>query len=132
MSHQLIDNLVEVTIKKPDDFLKIKETLTRIGVPSNSTKTIFQTCHILHKQQRLFIVHFKELFLLDGRDAEISDSDLARRNRIVSLLQEWGLVTVVHPEQIEEPRAEINTIKILPFNQKEFWNLVPKYRIGRK
>jgi hypothetical protein len=126
-------NLVEVSLNQPDDFLKVKETLTRIGIASKKEKILFQSCHILHKQGHYFIVHFKELFVLDGKVSDITDNDLARRNAIVKLLKEWGLVELVKPYQIEEPTPILmSQIKIISHKEKSEWQLVPKYQIGKK
>lgn len=122
---------LEVTLKNPDDFLKVRETLSRIGVASRKEKTLFQSCHILHKQGRYFIVHFKELFALDGKDADFSDNDLERRNTIAKLLSDWGLITVKNPE-LHENCAPLNQIKIIAYKEKNEWELVQKYNIGRK
>ena len=127
-----VDNLVEVTLQNADDFLKIRETLTRIGVAAKKENILYQSCHILQKQGRYYIVHFKELFLLDGKASSISDNDLARRNSIANLLEEWGLLKVVNPEKIVEPRAPLSKIKIFAFKDKNDWQLVAKYNIGRK
>ena len=124
-------NMVEVTLKAPDDFLKVRETLTRIGVASRGENKLYQSCHILHKQGRYFIVHFKELFLLDGKTSDFSENDVQRRNRITKLLADWGLVTVV-TETLIEDLAPINQIKILPYREKADWELIPKYSIGSK
>jgi len=124
--------MVEVHLADDDDFLKIRETLTRIGVASHKNKTIYQSCHILHKQGRYYIVHFKELFALDGKPSNFGDEDIARRNTIVNLLAQWGLVTTVDPEKSKEPVAPLNQIKVLPFKEKESWNLEAKYNIGKK
>ena len=123
--------MVEVVLRQPDDFLKVRETLTRIGVASRTENKLFQSCHILHKQGRYYIVHFKELFLLDGKGANFTDNDLQRRNRITKLLADWGLVDLVDENQIE-PMCSISQIKILPYKQKAEWQLVPKYSIGSK
>ena len=128
----MIDRMVEVHLADDDDFLKIRETLTRIGVASHKNKTIYQSCHILHKQGRYYIVHFKELFALDGKPSNFGDEDIARRNTIVNLLAQWGLVTTVDPEKSKEPVAPLNQIKVLPFKEKERWNLEAKYNIGKK
>ena len=125
------ENLVEIRLKAPDDFLKVRETLTRIGVASRNEKKLFQSCHILHKQGRYYIVHFKELFLLDGKHSDFSDNDMQRRNRITKLLEDWGLVEVVDPAQILEA-SSVSQIKILPHKEKAEWQLVPKYSIGAK
>lgn len=122
---------IEVRIGEEDNFLKIKETLTRMGVASKKDKTLYQSCHILHKQGRYAIVHFKELFELDGKQSDYTDEDKARRNTITKLLQDWNLVTVVDPEQLR-PLAKMSQVKILPFGQKNEWNLVHKYAVGRK
>jgi hypothetical protein len=128
----LIDTLVEVRIAEEQDFLKIKETLTRIGVASRKDKKLYQSCHILHKQGRYYIVHFKELFALDGKAADFSDEDKGRRNTIANLLQDWELIKIVDSKQIETPRAPMSQIKILPHKEKNEWELVAKYNIGRK
>jgi len=124
-------DMVEVRLNHPDDFLKVRETLTRIGVASRGEKKLYQSCHILHKQGKYFIVHFKELFLLDGKTSDFSPNDVQRRNRITKLLSDWGLVDVVLEESIED-LAPINQIKILPYKEKAEWNLIPKYSIGSK
>lgn len=128
----LIDTLVEVRIAEEQDFLKIKETLTRIGVASRKDKKLYQSCHILHKQGRYYIVHFKELFALDGKAADFSDEDKGRRNTIANLLQDWELIKIVDSKQIETPRSPMSQIKILPHKEKNEWELVAKYNIGRK
>jgi len=125
-----VDSLVEVTLPSPDNFLKVKETLTRIGISSKTEKKLWQSCHILHKRGKYYIVHFKELFLLDGLETDFSDSDKARRNTITGLLEQWGLVKVVDPTRIKEPTCSIGHFKILPHSQKAEWELIPKYRIG--
>jgi hypothetical protein len=126
-----IQDLVEVTLKQPDDFLKVRETLTRIGVASKKDNTLFQSCHILHKQGKYYIVHFKEMFALDGKETDLSENDLSRRNAIAKLLQDWGLVTIVLPAQVEQPEPiSISQIKIIPHKEKKEWQLVPKYNIG--
>lgn len=122
---------IEVRIGEEDNFLKIKETLTRMGVASKKDKTLYQSCHILHKQGRYAIVHFKELFELDGKSSDYSEEDRARRNIITKLLADWNLVTVVDPEKLR-PLAKMSQVKILPFGQKNEWNLVHKYSVGRK
>ena len=131
MSDSVIDQFVEIELAHPDDFLKVKETLTRIGISSNKTKTLFQSCHIFHKRGKFYITHFKEMFMLDGKPTEFSHDDLARRNTIIRLLVEWSLIKVINLSLIEEPQAEIRTIKILPFHQKGQWNLKSKYTIGK-
>ena len=123
--------MVEIHLANPDDFLKVRETLTRIGVASRGENKLYQSCHILHKQGRYFIVHFKELFLLDGKTSDFSDNDVQRRNRITKLLSDWGLVSVVSEESIQD-LAPINQIKILPYKKKAEWELIPKYSIGTK
>lgn len=128
----LIDSLVEVRLGEEDDFLKVRETLTRIGVASRKDSTLYQSCHILHKQGKYYIVHFKELFALDGKPSNFSDEDKGRRNTIVQLLADWGLIAVVEPEKIAAPITPLSQIKILPFKEKDEWNLVTKYNIGRK
>ena len=127
-----ISQMVEVSLKEKDDFLKVKETLTRIGVASRKEKTLYQSCHILHKQQKYYIVHFKELFSLDGKPFNFSDTDIARRNTIANLLAEWDLVGLVNPSKTEEPTLPLNQLKILSFSEKEEWTLTPKYNIGKK
>jgi hypothetical protein len=126
------DQMVEVILNEPDDFLKVRETLTRIGVASRKEKKIYQSCHILHKQGKYYIVHFKELFALDGKPTDFSDEDKGRRNTVVKLLSDWGLIAVVDPVKIEDPQTPLNQIKILPFKEKNEWSLVTKYNIGRK
>ena len=121
--------MVEVRLKQPDDFLKVRETLTRIGVASRTENKLYQSCHILHKQGKYYIVHFKELFLLDGKHSDFSDNDHQRRNRITKLLTDWGLVEAVN-ELTEEEMCSMSQIKILPHKQKADWELIPKYSIG--
>jgi hypothetical protein len=127
-----LNQLVEVRLKNPEDFLKIKETLSRIGLASKKENTLYQSCHILHKQGKYYIVHFKELFLLDGKESTLAESDIARRNRIVNLLEEWELLDIVSPEKTQEPICPLNQIKIIAFKEKNAWNLVTKYTIGNK
>lgn len=127
-----IEDLLEVTLAKEDDFLKIKETLTRIGVSSKTENKLWQSCHILHKKGKYYIVHFKELFLLDGLSSSIDDNDIARRNTIAKLLEEWGLLTIVDGVKAESNLAGINQIKIIPFKEKTNWELIPKYHIGKR
>jgi len=124
-------DMVEVQLKQPDDFLKVRETLTRIGVASRSENKLYQSCHILHKQGKYYIVHFKELFLLDGKESNFSENDLQRRNKITKLLSEWGLLTVVDETKLEESTS-ISQIKIIPHREKNEWELIPKYSIGSK
>ncbi len=125
------DQMIEVTLNEPDDFLKVRETLTRIGVASRKEKKIYQSCHILHKQGRYFIVHFKELFALDGKHANLTQNDVQRRNRIIQLLSDWGLITVVSPDNITDI-APLNQIKVLAYKEKNEWILETKYNIGKK
>jgi len=124
-------NMVEVSLTEPDDFLKVRETLTRIGVASRKERKLYQSCHILHKQGRYYIVHFKELFALDGKKTNLSLNDVQRRNSIAKLLSDWGLINVVEEEQIED-LAPLNQIKVLSFKEKDDWSLESKYNIGRK
>ena len=126
------ESMLEVTIKQPDDFLKVRETLTRIGVASRKDKTLFQSCHILHKQGKYYIVHFKELFALDGKPANFDQADIGRRNTIANLLSDWGLIKLVDPTKSAEPVAPLSQIKILPHKEKNEWTLEAKYTIGRK
>ena len=123
--------MIEVTLNEPDDFLKVRETLTRIGVASRKEKKIYQSCHILHKQGRYYIVHFKELFALDGKHANLTVNDVQRRNRIIQLLCDWGLVTVIEPEKVVDI-APLNQIKVLAYKEKNEWVLETKYNIGKK
>ena len=124
-------NMLEVTLSEPDDFLKIRETLTRIGVASRKDNKLYQSCHILHKQGRCFIVHFKELFLLDGKKSNLEENDVARRNTIATLISDWGLITIDKPD-CAIPAAPLRQIKIISFKDKNQWELCPKYNIGRK
>jgi hypothetical protein len=126
-----IESLIEVTLNEPDDFLKVKETLTRIGVASKKSNTLFQSCHILHKQGKYYIVHFKELFALDGKQTDLNEDDISRRNTIAKLLAEWDLVNVVEEQQLQ-PADSMSSIKVIPFSQKTEWDLVAKYNIGKK
>ena len=126
-----IESLIEVTLNEPDDFLKVKETLTRIGVASKKSNTLFQSCHILHKQGKYYIVHFKELFDLDGKQTDLNEDDISRRNTIAKLLAEWDLVNVVEEQQLQ-PADSMSSIKVIPFSQKTEWDLVAKYNIGKK
>jgi len=128
--HWTPSNMLEITLNEPDDFLKVRETLTRIGVASRKDKKLFQSCHILHKQGRYFIVHFKELFLLDGKKSNLEDNDIERRNTIATLLSDWGLVTFAVQQNL--PIAPLRQIKIIPFKEKSQWELCPKYNIGNK
>ena len=123
--------MLEVTLNEPDDFLKIRETLTRIGVASRKDRKLYQSCHILHKQGRYFIVHFKELFLLDGKKSNLEENDIARRNTIATLMSDWGLLTIEQVHQAQ-PIAPLRQIKIIPYKEKNEWELCPKYNIGNK
>ena len=124
-------SMLEVTLEEPDDFLKVRETLTRIGVASRKDNTLFQSCHILHKQGRYFIVHFKELFLLDGKKSNLEENDIARRNTIATLMSDWGLLSIDDKDKAN-PKAPLRQIKIIPFKEKNNWTLQPKYNIGYK
>ena len=126
------ENMVECTLENPDDFLKVRETLTRIGVASRKDKILHQSCHILHKQGRYYIVHFKELFALDGKPTNFSENDQARRNTIANLLSEWGLILLVNSERTSELTVPLNQLKILAYKEKEDWTLTAKYNIGSK
>ena len=123
--------MLEVTLEEPDDFLKVRETLTRIGVASRKDNTLFQSCHILHKQGRYFIVHFKELFLLDGKKSNLEENDIARRNTIATLMSDWCLLSIDDKDKAN-PKAPLRQIKIIPFKEKNNWTLQPKYNIGNK
>lgn len=125
------NDMLEIVLHEPDDFLKVRETLTRIGVASRHEKKLFQSCHILHKQGRYFIVHFKELFLLDGKKSNLEESDILRRNSIATLLSDWGLVEIANKEQVKEC-APLRQIKIIGYKEKGEWTLCPKYNIGNK
>jgi len=127
-----LESLVEVKLKTDEDFLKVRETLTRIGVASKKEKILYQSCHILHKQGLYYIVHFKELFGLDGKPSNFSEEDVARRNTIANLVAEWGLVVLVEAEKSKQPTAPLSQIKIIPYKEKNDWELVTKYSIGRK
>ena len=124
-----IDDMLEITFPENDDFLKIRETLTRIGVASRKDKSLYQSCHILHKRGKYYIVHFKELFALDGKESSITENDIARRNSIAKLLEEWELLAIVDSSQIDE-LAPMSQIKVLPHKEKDEWNLIAKYNIG--
>ena len=125
------DQMIEITFNEPDDFLKVRETLTRIGVASRKEKKIYQSCHILHKQGRYYIVHFKELFALDGKHANLTQNDVQRRNRIIQLLSDWGLITIMNVSKITDI-APLNQIKVLAYKEKHEWILETKYNIGKK
>ena len=127
----MIESMIEITLEQPDDFLKVKETLSRIGVASRNDNKLYQSCHILHKQGRYYIVHFKELFALDGKPTNFSENDEGRRNTITNLLQEWGLVKIVRGKT-EENTAPLSQIKVLAFADKDDWELIPKYNIGKR
>lgn len=128
----ILDDLVEVKLANEDDFLKVRETLTRIGVASKKDRILFQSCHILHKQGKYYIVHFKELFALDGKPTNISEDDIARRNTIANLIAEWGLVSLVEETKSKDPVSPLSQIKVLPFKEKNEWELIAKYNIGHK
>lgn len=130
--NDVIDSLLEIKLREEDDFLKVRETLTRIGVASRKDKTLYQSCHILHKQGKFYIVHFKEMFALDGKPSNFSDEDVGRRNTIAKLLEDWGLISIVDAARFDQPKASMNQIKILPHKEKDSWTLVTKYAIGKK
>jgi hypothetical protein len=132
MQENYVDSLLEVRLKKEDDFLKVRETLMRIGVASRKEKRLFQSCHILHKRGKYYIVHFKELFALDGKSTDFDDSDLGRRNTIAKLLAEWGLIEIVTPTKAADPVAPLSQIKVIAYSEKNDWELVTKYNIGNK
>jgi hypothetical protein len=127
-----LSKFVEVTLTEQDDFLKVRETLTRIGVSSRKEKVLYQSCHILHKQGKYYIVHFKELFALDGKLSTITENDVQRRNAIANLLEEWGLIKIVNYDIVENNMAPIHQIKIISFKEKDDWELIAKYNIGKK
>jgi len=127
-----LSKFVEVIFNEPDDFLKVRETLTRIGVSSRKEKVLYQSCHILHKQGHYYIVHFKELFALDGKPSNLSENDIQRRNAIAKLLEEWGLIKILNPKLLENNIAPLHQIKIIAFKEKDEWSLIPKYNIGKK
>lgn len=130
--NDLLDALIEVRIGEEEDFLKIKETLTRIGVASRKEKKLYQSCHIFHKQGKYYIVHFKEMFAIDGKPSNFSDEDKGRRNKIIELLQDWGLLKVIESDKIKEPLASMSQIKIISHKEKNDWTLEAKYNMGRK
>jgi len=132
MNDTLIQAMIEVKLDEPDDFLKVRETLTRIGIASRKEKTLFQSCHILHKQGKYYIVHFKELFALDGKTTNFTENDQARRNSIANLLAEWELISLVETDKSAEPTVPLSQLKILSFKEKDEWDLTPKYNIGNK
>jgi hypothetical protein len=125
------DDMVEISLKEPDDFLKVRETLTRIGVASRKEKKLYQSCHILHKKGQYYIVHFKELFALDGKRANLSENDVQRRNRIIKLLSDWGLVEIVKVDEVKDA-APLSQIKVIAYKEKHDWILESKYNIGKK
>lgn len=125
------DSMLEVTLPEPDNFLKVKETLTRIGIASRKERKLYQSCHILHKQGRYFLVHFKELFALDGKESNLTSNDVERRNTVAVLLQDWGLLKILSPAAAQ-PQASLSQIKVLAYKEKDEWELVPKYNIGKK
>ena len=127
-----LTQFVEVSLNEQDDFLKVRETLTRIGVSSRKERVLYQSCHILHKQGKYYIVHFKELFALDGKPSNITENDIQRRNAIADLLEEWGLVKILNPRLIEDNIAPLHQIKIISFKEKDDWQLIAKYNIGKK
>lgn len=128
----MLDDLLEVTLEEPDDFLKVKETLTRIGVASVKLNTLYQSCHILHKRGKYYIVHFKELFRMDGKQTDIDETDIRRRNAIALLLESWELLKIVNKQRAEAFCVSLNQIKVIPHKEKKNWTLSPKYSIGKK
>ena len=127
-----IEDMVEVTLNEKDDFLKVRETLTRIGVASKKEKILYQSCHILHKLGKYYIVHFKELFSLDGKPTDLTENDIARRNTVTNLLEDWELIKIVNKDQTVEPTVSLSQVKIISHKEKNDWQLVPKYNIGKK
>lgn len=127
-----INSFVEVKLKEQDDFLKVRETLSRIGVASRTEKVLYQSCHILHKQGRYYITHFKELFALDGKPSSLDDNDIERRNAIAKLLEDWGLVTIVNPDIMKDKIGALHQIKIIAYKERDDWELVSKYNIGKR
>ena len=127
-----LSKFLEIELKEQDDFLKVRETLTRIGVSSRKEKVLYQSCHILHKQGKYYLVHFKELFLLDNKPSNLSENDIQRRNAIADLLEEWGLLKILNPDIMEDNIAPIHQIKIISFKEKDEWELIAKYNIGKK
>ncbi len=127
-----VEDMIEIRLRQPDDFLKVRETLTRIGVSSRTEKKLYQSCHILHKRGKYYVVHFKELFALDGMPTNFTENDVARRNTIANLLAEWGLADLVEPARTKDPVAPISQIKILSYGEKSEWELQPKYNIGKR
>ena len=127
-----LSKFIEIVFNEPDDFLKVRETLTRIGVSSRKEKVLYQSCHILHKQGQYYIVHFKELFALDGKPSNLTENDIQRRNAIAKLLEEWGLIKILNPTLLTDNIAPLHQIKIIAFKEKDEWSLIPKYNIGKK
>ena len=127
-----LEDMVEVTLGEKDDFLKVRETLTRIGVASKKEKVLYQSCHILHKRGKYYIVHFKELFSLDGKPTDLTENDIARRNTVSNLLEDWELIKIVNKDLTKEPTVSLSQIKILSHKEKNDWQLIPKYNIGKK
>ncbi len=127
-----LNTFIEVKLASDEDFLKVKETLTRIGIASKKDNTLYQSCHILHKKGRYYLVHFKELFMLDGKQSNFTDEDKQRRNTIAFLLEDWGLITILNPDNFLNDRAKMSTIKVLPYKDKHLWTLESKYTIGKK
>lgn len=132
MRNDLIENMLEVTLNDAQDFLKVRETLSRIGIASESSKKLYQSCHILHKRGRYYLVHFKELFALDGKPVNFDEADMARRNKIANLLEEWELIRIIDKEKASHPMASMGKIKIVPYKEKDEWELVAKYNIGKR
>jgi hypothetical protein len=132
MRNDLIENMLEVTLNDAQDFLKVRETLSRIGIASESSKKLYQSCHILHKRGRYYVVHFKELFALDGKPVNFDEADIARRNKIANLLEEWELIRILDKEMASHPMASMGKIKIVPYKEKDDWELVAKYNIGKR
>lgn len=130
-NNNIVDTLLEVELKEPNDFLKIRETLSRIGVASKKDKVLYQSCHILHKRGKYYITHFKELFMLDGKPTTLTQDDIGRRNTIAELLQQWGLLSIVDPARLD-PVSDLTHIKIVPYREKDEWELETKYTIGAK
>jgi len=129
---EVIESMVEINLPNDEAFLKVKETLTRIGIASKKDRKLYQSCHILHKRGKYYITHFKELFMLDGKENNFSDEDKARRNTIINLLEQWDLIKTVDSSQVEDPVAPLSQIKVLPYREKDSWELIPKYSIGKK
>lgn len=132
MKTHVIENMLEVKLNDAQDFLKVRETLSRIGIASEQSKKLFQSCHILHKRGKYYLVHFKELFALDGKPVNFEEADVARRNKIAKLLEEWELITIIDREKSEHPVASMGKIKIVPYKEKDEWELVTKYNIGKR